>query len=216
MPEPQNTWRKYSLNGSSSGSCAAILRTRRLTVNVTSTISSSVGVYPAAHQPQAYSSLSTLFNVVLELSTPPQPGHSTFHDSSKIPSRAACRKAAITCSSSSPVFAAKSSTLTRHRARSGASRTNASMASTVPGSADCRRTENRLLASLIVASPSRIRELGSFGLRESFADPALSTTRHRNVAITRQLFGDESSKRQRCLPPPVAIMLSASPGDNGS
>jgi hypothetical protein len=73
------------------------------------------------------------------------------------------------------------------------------------------------LASLIVASPSRIRELqASFGLRESFADPALSITRHRNVAITRQLFGDESSKRQRCLPPPVAIMLSASPGDNGS
>ncbi len=217
MPEPQNTWRKYSLNASSSGSCAAILRTRRLTVNVTSTISSSVGVYPAAHQPQAYSSLSTLFNVVLELSTPPHPGHSTFHDSSKIPSRAACRKAAITCSSSSPLFAAKSSTLTRHRARSGASRTNASIASTVPGSADWRRTANRLLASLIVASPSRIRQLwASFGLRESFADPALSTTRHRNVAITRQLFGDESSKRQRCLPPPVAIMLSASLGDHGS
>ncbi len=171
MPEPQNTWRKYSLKASSSGSCAAILRTRRLTVNVTSTISSSVGVYPAAHQPQAYSSLSTLFNVVLELSTPPQPGHSTFHDSSKIPSRAACRKAAITCSSSSPVFAAKSSTLIRQRARSGASRTNASIASAVSGSADCRRTANRLLASLIVASPSRIRELrASFGLRESFAD----------------------------------------------
>ena len=36
-------------------------------------------------------------------STPPQPGHKTFHDSSNIPSRAACRKAAITRSSSSPV-----------------------------------------------------------------------------------------------------------------
>ena len=155
IPEPQNTWRKYSLKGSSSGSCAAILRTRRLTVNVTSTISSSVGVYPAAHQAQAYSSLSTLFNVVLVSSTPPQPGHSTFHDSSKIPSRAACRKAAITRSSSSPVRAAKSSTLIRHRARSGASRTNASMASAVSGSADCRSTANKFSVSFIVA-PYRI------------------------------------------------------------
>ena len=124
---------KYSANGSSSGSCAAILRTRRLTVNVTSTISSSVGAYPAAHQAQWYSSRFTLFSVVFSSSTPPQLGHSTFHDSSKIPARAAWRKAAIERSSSRPRFAARSSTLMRQSARSGACSTNSSMAATVVG-----------------------------------------------------------------------------------
>src|SRR5271167_828244 len=204
MPEPQNTWRKYSLNASSSGSCAAILRTRRLTVNVTSTTSSRVGVYPAAHQPQAYSSLSTLFNVVLEFSTPPQPGHNTFHDSSKIPTRAACRKAATARSSSSPVFAAKSSTLTRQSARSGASWTSFSIASAVSGSADWRRTENRFLASLIVLSYPALPH------RESRQDGIYVT------AVTRGLFGNESGMRQRCYCHAVAIMLSASSSDKDS
>ena len=40
---PKKIWRQYSAGGSVSGSWAAILRTRGLTVNVTSTISSSVG-----------------------------------------------------------------------------------------------------------------------------------------------------------------------------
>jgi hypothetical protein len=55
MPELQNIWRQYSEGGSRFGSCAAIERTRELTVNVTSTISSSVGSYPAAQSPQPYS-----------------------------------------------------------------------------------------------------------------------------------------------------------------
>ena len=43
MPELQKIWRMYSGSGSVAGSWAAILRTRGLTVNVTSTISSRVG-----------------------------------------------------------------------------------------------------------------------------------------------------------------------------
>ena len=42
-PKPQKICRKYSKKGNSSGSWPAILRMRRVTVNVTSTISSSVG-----------------------------------------------------------------------------------------------------------------------------------------------------------------------------
>src|SRR6516225_7662478 len=175
IPEPQNTCRKYSLNGSSLGSCAEILRTRRLTVNVTSTISSRIGVYPDAHQAQAYSSLSTLFNVVLESSTPPQPGHNTFQDSSKIPSLAACRKAATVRSSSSPVFVAKSSTLMRQSARSGAVSTSFSIASTASGSADWCRTENRFLASLIVVS------YPAFAARSDPARRPLQRRRHPGV-----------------------------------
>ena len=43
MPEPQKIWRKYSTTGRVSGLCAAIWRTRGMTVKVTSTISSKVG-----------------------------------------------------------------------------------------------------------------------------------------------------------------------------
>ena len=43
MPELQNICRIYSLGDSPDGSCAPILRSRGLTVKVTSTISSSVG-----------------------------------------------------------------------------------------------------------------------------------------------------------------------------
>ena len=46
--------------------------------------------------------------------------------------------------------AAKSNTLIRQRSRSGASRTSFSIASTIPGSADCRKSGNRFLASLIL------------------------------------------------------------------
>ena len=52
MPEAQKICRMYSKNGNSSGSWAAILRTRRLTVKVTSTISSRFGWYPSAQSAQ--------------------------------------------------------------------------------------------------------------------------------------------------------------------
>ena len=43
MPEPQKSGGNIRPDGSVSGSCAAIRRTRGFTVKVTSTISSSVG-----------------------------------------------------------------------------------------------------------------------------------------------------------------------------
>ena len=49
----------FPRSAGSCGSCAAIRRTRGLTVNVTSTISSRVGSYPAAHSAQSYSSCWT-------------------------------------------------------------------------------------------------------------------------------------------------------------
>src|SRR4029453_4084667 len=51
-PELQNNCLKYSIHGSACGSCAAIFRTRGLTVKVTSTISSSVGSQAAAQRGQ--------------------------------------------------------------------------------------------------------------------------------------------------------------------
>src|SRR5579862_3244409 len=100
-------------------------------------------------------------------STPPQPGHSTFHDSSNRPRRAACRNAASAFSSSRPCLAAKSSTLTRHRSRSGASATNCSMAATLAVSADCRSTLKRASESLTVGNPlrRRPRRMGKVGPR---------------------------------------------------
>src|SRR6478752_9110193 len=72
-------------------------------------------------------------------STPPQPGQSTFHEISKMPSRDAWRKAAMVRSSSRPSLLANASALMRLRAASGASRTARSMASTTGPSADWRR-----------------------------------------------------------------------------
>src|ERR1700730_5032371 len=66
-----------------------------------------------------------------------------------MPSRAACRKAAMTRSSSRCRVTAKSITLTRHSARSGASATKRSIAPTVSGSADWRSTVNSPWASLV-------------------------------------------------------------------
>src|SRR5205085_494078 len=65
-----------------------------------------------------------------------------------MPSRAACRKAAITRSSSSRRLAAKSMTLTRHSSRLDASATKRSISATASGSADCRKTANSPWASL--------------------------------------------------------------------
>ena len=69
-----------------------------------------------------------------------------FQERSKIPSRAACRNAAIASSSSMFARLAKSMTLIRQREWSGPSRTSASIAATAPGSADCRNTEKRALS----------------------------------------------------------------------
>src|SRR5437588_7880032 len=51
-PELQNTCLKYSQTGSELGSCAAMRRIRGLTVNATSTCSSTDASYPQAHRPQ--------------------------------------------------------------------------------------------------------------------------------------------------------------------
>ena len=157
MPELQKIWRKYSQIGSAPGSCAAILRTRGVTVNTTSTISSRVGLYPAAQSAHSYSSRRTVLSVALASSTPPQPGQSTFQDRSNSPIRDACRNAAMARSSSRPLLAAKSGTLTRHSAWSGASRTSRSIAATASASADCRRTLNMASVSLM---PKRYAKIG--------------------------------------------------------
>src|SRR5205814_3146771 len=83
------------MKGSVSGSCAAILRTRGLMVNVTSTISSSVGSQFSAQRTHLYSACFTVLSVAPESRTPPQAGQRIFQDMSKMPSRAPCRKAAI-------------------------------------------------------------------------------------------------------------------------
>src|SRR2546429_983489 len=87
------------MKGSVPGSCAAILRTRGLMVNVTSTISSSVGSQSSAQRTHVYSACFTVLSVAPESRTPPQAGQRMFQDISKMPSRAPCRKAAITSSS---------------------------------------------------------------------------------------------------------------------
>src|SRR5216683_2277879 len=51
-PELQKICLKYSQIGSVFGSCAAIRRTRGLTVKATSTCSSTEASYPQAHNPQ--------------------------------------------------------------------------------------------------------------------------------------------------------------------
>ena len=91
-------------------------------------------------------------------STPPQPGQSTFHDNSNSPSRAACRNAAITRSSSSPFFFAKSSALMRTRCRSGASRTSRSIAAAASGLADCRSAAKRACVSIMEKAYAILRD----------------------------------------------------------
>ena len=83
-------------------------------------------------------------------------GHSTFQESSNRPSRAACRKAPITFSSSRPRSAAKTSALTRHSARSVPSPTSVSIAATTCGSADARSVSNSALVSLMAGNLCRI------------------------------------------------------------
>src|SRR5215217_9079987 len=83
------------MKGSVSGLCAAIFRTRGLIVNVTSTISSSVGSQSSAQRTHVYSACFTVLSVAPESRTPPQAGQRMFQDMSKMPSRAPCRKAAI-------------------------------------------------------------------------------------------------------------------------
>jgi len=51
-PELQNTCLKYSQTGNVFGSWAAMRRIRGLTVNATSTCSSTDASYPQAHRPQ--------------------------------------------------------------------------------------------------------------------------------------------------------------------
>src|SRR5882724_9369955 len=118
------------IQGSVSGSCAAILRTRGLMVNVTSTISSSVGSQSAAQRTHLYSACFTVLSVAPESRMPPQAGQRMFQDISKMPSRAPCRKAAITSSSLSLCLAAKARALIRQRSRSGASSMSFSIALT--------------------------------------------------------------------------------------
>ena len=67
-----------------------------------------------------YSACLTVLRVAPESRTPPQAGQRMFQDISKIPSRAPCRKAAITSSSLSLCLAAKARALIRRRSRSGA------------------------------------------------------------------------------------------------
>src|SRR5262249_52599968 len=105
---------------------------------------------PAAQKAQRYSGRFTVLSVELASSTPPQLGHRMFQDRSKSPVRAACRNPAITRSSSSFPWRAKSSALIRLSARSGASRTSRSIAPATSGSAAWRRAENRDSDSLMV------------------------------------------------------------------
>src|SRR6266576_937101 len=125
-----------------SGGGAADVRTRALTVNVTSMTSSSVTLYPAAQSSHSYLSRRTVFSVALGSRTPPHAGQSTFQDSSNNPIRAAFRNAAMTCSSLRPAFDAKSRTLIRQSLWSGVSRTHASIASATLAFADSLRILN--------------------------------------------------------------------------
>src|SRR5436190_2131339 len=113
-----------------------------LRVNVTSTISSSVGSHPIAQRTHRYSAW-TVLSVAPESRTPPQRGQRMFQDISKIPSRAPCKKAAITSSSLRLCLAAKARTLMRHSSQSGASVMSFSMALTGFGFADCRNAVKR-------------------------------------------------------------------------
>jgi len=116
--------------------------TREVTVKATSTISSSVTLCPAAQSSHSYLSRRTVFSVVWGSRTPPHAGQSTFQHSSNNPIRAACRNAAMTCSSLRPAFDAKSRTLMWQSLWSGESRTRASMASATSAFADSRRILN--------------------------------------------------------------------------
>ena len=134
-PEPQKIWRMYSESGSESGSCAAMRRTRGLTVNVTSISLSRSGSTSATQKAQKYLCLLSVFSAAPASITPPQPGHSTFHDMSNSPSRAAWISAPIVASSSRPRSAAKTSGLIRLSARSGSDAAAASSAFATDGSA---------------------------------------------------------------------------------
>src|SRR6266496_4377923 len=132
------------MKDSVSGSCAAILRTRGLMVNVTSTISSSVGSQSAAQRTHLYSACFTVLSVAHESRTPPQAGQRMFQDISKMPSRAACRKAAITSSSLSLYWAAKARALIRQSSRSVPAWMRFSIAVTGFGFADFRKALKRV------------------------------------------------------------------------
>src|ERR1700734_3108843 len=126
-----------------------------------------------------------VLSVVPTSSTPPQPGHSTFHDSSKMPSRDAGRKAAIAHSSSRPCRLAKASGLTRQRSRSDASRTASSIAEAQAGFDDCRRTLKRASFSLIEKLPARQRVMRKVMIarhtRKTKAGAALGGLHHGQV-----------------------------------
>src|SRR5262249_18929033 len=126
-----------------SGSCAAIFLTRGLIVKLTSTISSSVGSQSSAQRTHLYSACFTVLSVAPESRTPPQAGQRIFQDISKMQSRAACRKAAITSSSSSLCLAAKARALIRQRSRSAPAWISFSIARTGFGFADCRKALKR-------------------------------------------------------------------------
>src|SRR5436309_9029895 len=83
-----------------------------------------------------YSACFTVLSVAPESRTPPQAGQRMFQDISKMPSRAPCRKAAITSSSLSLCLAAKARALIRQRSRSGPCWMSFSIALTVFGFAD--------------------------------------------------------------------------------
>src|SRR5207237_5892749 len=68
-------------------------------------------------------------------------------DTSKMPSRAPCKKAAITSSSLSLCLAAKARALIRQSSRSGPSWMSFSMALTGFGFADCRKALKRVSVS---------------------------------------------------------------------
>src|SRR5947208_959430 len=97
----------------------------------------------AGQRAHLYSAWFTVLSVVPESRTPPQPGQRMFHDISKMPRRALCRKAAITSSSSSLCSAANARALMRQSSRSGASSMSFSIALTGSGFADCRKTLKR-------------------------------------------------------------------------
>ena len=88
-----------------------------LMVKVTSTISSGSARSQRRRRRSCMPSVHSL-SEVLAPRTPPQPGQSTFHDSSNNPTRAACRKAAMTCSGSRLLRWAKASALIQHSSRS--------------------------------------------------------------------------------------------------
>src|SRR6185312_9725880 len=112
-----------------------------------------------------------LLSVVLASTTPPQAGQSTFQDNSKSPIRAACRKAASACSSSTPVLAAKARTLMRQRSRSEPDSISRSIAAAAAGSAACRSRVYIALLSFMGEPGAGSRLPFIWGLNRPFASP---------------------------------------------